>query len=238
MEPVQGTTPGGNPLKPYKNPPHAKFADNLAMQRFLIKKSEQRNLVYLIIIAICVVCTVLIATTFNYKTYVVRVDNATGRVEVGGQLKATNYSPREAEIQHFLVQFLTNVRSVPLDPVMFKQNWNDAGYFMTENAEKKLVAFTQGDNPAKKLGKVTVQPKISSIQQYPGVKNTYQIRWVEQEYSMDGSMSNRMTQYSGLFLIEIDPPTKEKDILINPLGLKIADLTITAEQTNVNKEVQ
>lgn len=238
MEPTQSTAPGGSPLKPFKNPRHAIFADPLRNSYFLLKSAERRNLLLLSTVIICVICTVLVATTWNYKTYVVRVDNATGRVETGVQLQATNYSPRDVEIQHFLVEFIMKVRSVPLDPVMFRQNWNVAGHFMTEEASKKLTYFTKKDNPALKIGKVTVQPQITSIQLNPGTDNIYQVRWTEQEFSMNGEMSNKSTKYTGLFLFGINPPTKEEDILINPLGIFIKDLTITPEQQVVNNEVE
>ena len=238
MEPTQSTTPGGSPLKPFKNPRHAVFADPLRNSYFLLKSAERRNLLLIAALIVCVICTVLVATTWNYKTYVVRVDNATGRVETGGQLQATNYSPRDVEIQHFLVEYIMKIRGVPLDPVMFKQNWNVASHFMTDEAANKLTAITQKDNPAMKFGKETVQPQITSIQLYPGTTNTYEIRWIEQEFSMNGEMKNKSTKYTGLFLIGIVPPTKEQDILINPLGLFVKDLTITPEQQVVNNEVE
>lgn len=238
MEPTQSTAPGGSPLKPYKNPRHAVFSDPLRNSYFLLKSAERRNMLLMAVLAICVISTVLIATTWNYKTYVVRVDNATGRVEIGGQLKATNYSPRDVEIQHFLVEYIMKIRSVPLDPVMFSQNWSNANHFMTKDAAEKLKIFTAKDNPRLKLGKETVQPQITSIQLYPGSKNTYQVRWTEQEYSMSGEMRNKSTKYAGLFLVGLEPPTKESEILINPLGIFIKDLTITAEQQIINNEVE
>lgn len=238
MEPTQGTSPHGEPTGYYGNPRHAVFADPLRNSYFLLKSAERRNLLYVVVVAICVICTVLVATTWNYKTYVVRVDNATGRIETGGQLKATNYEPREVEIQHFLVEFINNVRSVPMDPVVLKQNWNKADHFLTKEASKKLATFVQKDNPALKMGHQTVTPQINSIQLYPGSSNIYQVRWIEKEYSMNGDLTNRATQYAGLFQIVINPPTSEENILINPLGIFIKDLTITAETQTVNKEVE
>lgn len=62
---------------------------------------KKRNLIYLILIIICVIATVFVTTTASYKTYVVRVNEATGEVQTGGELKVTNYTPQEAEIRHF-----------------------------------------------------------------------------------------------------------------------------------------
>ena len=109
---------------------------------------------------------------------------------------------------------------------------------MTKEASTKLATFVQKDNPALKMGHQTVTPQINSIQLYPGSSNIYQVRWSEKEYSMNGDLTNRATQYAGLFQIVINPPTSEENILINPLGIFIKDLTITAETQTVNKEVE
>lgn len=230
MKPIQSTAPSGSPLEPFKQSRHMHFADMLANDRFLLKKSEQRNIIYLIIIAICVVATVLVATTFNYKTYVVRVDNATGSIETGGELKTTNYEPREAEIQHFLVKYIDNIRSVPLDPIVLKGQWNEAEHYMTKDALNKLNAFMAKDNPISKLGKQTVQTKVISMQLYPGSENTYQVRWTEKQFGLNGTQDSKTIQYVGLFLVIIDPPNNEQEMLINPLGIKVRDLTITKEK--------
>jgi hypothetical protein len=37
------------------------------------------------------------------------------------------------------------------------------------------------------------------------------------------------TSYTALLSVVLDPPKKEEELLINPLGLKIKDLTITKE---------
>lgn len=55
---------------------------NLALDKDVAKK---RNLLYMVLLALCVVAMVFVVTTANFKTYVVRVDNATGQVEAGGR---------------------------------------------------------------------------------------------------------------------------------------------------------
>ena len=90
----------------------------------------------------------------------------------------------------------------------------------------------KSDNPRTKLGKMTIQPVIKSIQLQPGSKSTYQVRWSEESFSLSGGMSNKKVNYVALFSVGIDPPSKEDELLINPLGLKIQDLTISIESTS------
>ena len=100
---------------------------------------------------------------------------------------------------------------------------------MTQEAANKLNAILQTDNPASKFGRATVQPTIRSIQAQPGSPSTYQVRWVEDEFALSGNATGVKTSYTALLSVVLDPPKKEEELLINPLGLKIKDLTITKE---------
>lgn len=222
--------PKGEPTEPFDKDAKGTFqADlyNLALDKDVAKK---RNVIYLVIILVCIVLTLVINMTSSFKTYVVRVNDATGQVEAGGELKATNYSPQEAELKHFLYQFILDTRTVPLDPVQFNLSHENAKYFLTPEAAKKMQEMTGKDSPVSKLGHMTVQPEIKSIQLQPGSKNTYQVRWVEDEFGIGGNSAGKKSTYVALFAIQIGAKTtKEEDLLKNPLGFKIYDLSINKE---------
>lgn len=234
LDPIHSNFPKGNPVDAFEKGAAGKFESalyNLALDKDVAKK---RNLIYLGLVVICVIATVLVTTTFSYKTYVVRVDNATGQVMAGGELKATNYSPQEADIKYFLKEYLEDTRTVPLDPIQFKRNWDAAQALMTQEAMTKLNNYLAKDNPANKLGKNTVQPKIKSIQLQPGTNSTYQIRWSEESYQLSGNTLGKPVNYVGLFTIKLDPPKDEETLKVNPLGLYIVDLAITKEDVGGN----
>lgn len=225
----QRFNPEGSPRDIFDRSAHGVYQsdlNNLAYDKHL---AQQRNLIYLLLVVLCVVACVYIATTANYKTYVVRVDNATGKVELGGQLLATNYSPREAEIKHFLSEFVVNTRTIPLDPVLYKQNWNKAQHFLTQAAAQKYNRLIAEENQTARLGHKTTQVKLRSLQKQPGSDRTYQVRWSETEFNIGGSLTDRVDYYVALFTVIIKPPTKEDELLINPLGLTIADLNYARE---------
>ena len=166
--PHHTTPPAGKGTDPLEKGPMKPFGNVL-----MNIDQDRRNAYWLmkacvVIIGIAVVSVVAIATTYNYKTYVVRVDNATGQVDTGGQLKSTNYSPQQAEIKHFLGQFILDTRTVPLDPVLFKNNIDRSQHFMTREASTKMASMLKSDNPRTKLGKMTFQPVIKSFQLQPG----------------------------------------------------------------------
>lgn len=238
MEPNHVNTPKGNPTDVLPRPKKAydRFASDLRNFAFARDTERKRNKIYLGLVALCVVATVFTVTTMSYKTYVVRVDNATGAVETGGELKATNYTPQQAEIKHFLSQFLLETRAIPLDPVQFQNNWKDASHFMSKEAMAKYTSMVNKEKPASKLGKLTIQPVIKTIQIFPGSKNTYQVRWYEEEYSLTSGSTGKRKNYVGLFQIAIKPPSKEAEILINPLGMQITDLNYSLETNNGSTE--
>ncbi|MBE6096360.1 MAG: type IV secretion system protein [Schwartzia succinivorans] len=228
-EPQRKFEPQEEPLAKFDRKAMGRFESdlyNLAYERDMARK---RNVLYIGLLIVCVLATVWVATTANYKTYVVRVDNATGQVEAGQQLKATNYKPQEAEIKAFLVQFVNDTRLVPKDPVTYRSNWNHAKHFMTNEALNKYSAISKNENVSQKLGRYTVQPTIKSIQLQPGTKSTYQVRWVEEEFAQSGTTTGKLTSYMALLNVMLDPPKKESELLINPLGLKIQDISMTIE---------
>ncbi len=75
-------------------------------------------------------------------------------VEVGeeGQVRAlgpatTPYNPSDAQISWFLARFITNIRSLSIDPVLVRQNWLDAYAFATDDAALFLNAQAQALRP-------------------------------------------------------------------------------------------
>ena len=223
--------PKSQPTDAFDKKAHSVFQSdlyNLALDKDVAKK---RNLIYLVLIIVCVLATAYISTTASYKTYVVRVDNATGQIETGGELKATNYQPQEMEIRHFLAQFILDTRTLPLDPVQYKNSLEKSKHFLTAEAAQKFNAILVKDEPVRKLGRMTIQPEIKSIQLQPNSKNTYQVRWSEEEFSVSGSATGKKINYVALFNIGVDSKgMNESELLVNPLGLKIRDLNMSREE--------
>lgn len=232
MEPEHMHTPSGNPTDVFPRRPGSRFGDDLRNFAYLRDQATKRNKIYLFLVALCVCAVVFTVMTMSFKTYVVRVDNSTGAVEMGGELKATSYSPKEAEIKHFLSQFILQTRSIPLDPIAFRTNWQNAKHFMTKDAYAKYTSFVQREKPASKLGHLTVQPEIKTMQIFPGTKSTYQVRWYEEEYSLSGEARGKRTNYVGLFTIDVQPQTDEKELMINPLGMRVTDFTYSIENAD------
>ncbi len=222
-------TPKGNIDKIFPKEARGRFEMDLANLRYEKDIAQKRNVVLLFLIAVCVGVMCYINLTANFKTYVVRVDNATGRAELGGQLVATNYEPRDAELKYFISDFIRRIRTVPLDPILYKENWRTAQYFLIPLAASKLNNMITQENQIARLGSVTTQVTIRSLQKQPGLENTFQVRWSEENFETNGTYNKEINFYVGLFSLVIIPPTNETELTANPLGIKIGDLSYARE---------
>ena len=212
-----------------------KFQTDLYNLAYLRDQATKRNKIYLVIIVILILSLVYICMTAKFKTYVVRVNDTTGEVSSGVELKARAYNPQQAEIQFFLREFIRNARSVPNDLVVYRQNLQKASYFLTGDATKKYqnLLIKEGRTLDKIQGQM-IEPTISTLQLQPGMDRTYQIRWIEETFSGAGPQTR--AAYSGLFTVTVEPPSQEALLQVNPLGLKITDLVYQKENETVVKK--
>ena len=173
--------PKGNPtdiLKQGMRGPYQRSLENLT---YKLEQSHRIIIVLIVCLVIAILSIVFISLTANYKTYVVRVDSLTGQIEAAQELKATNYSPRDAEIKYFLTSL-----------VAYKQNWMKAQYFLTPSAAQKLNSMVAKENPVAKINKKeTVHVQIKSVNLQPGTQSTYQVRWSEDNFNQNGILTRR-----------------------------------------------
>jgi len=198
---------------------------NLAWER---DEALLRNKIYLALMGLLIAAMAYVCATAGFKTYVVRVDAATGRIDAGKLLTGEKYEPREAEIRYFLSQFVKDVRSVPLDPVLFRSSWEKAQHFLTARAAQRLNETAKKEGTVQKLGQVTVLPAVLTVQIVPGSERTYSVRWVEESFASGGKAA-RKAFYSGQFTVIVEQVKNEDEMLVNPLGLKIADFNWAKE---------
>ena len=212
-----------------------KFQTDLYNLAYLRDQATKRNKIYLVIIILLIAALTYICMTAKFKTYVVRVNDSTGEVSSGVELKARAYNPQQVEIQFFLREFVRNARSVPNDLVVYRKNLQKASYFLTSEAAKKYqnLLIKEGRTLDKIQGQM-IEPTISTLQLQPGMDRTYQIRWIEETFSGNGPQTR--ASYSGLFTVTVEPPTTEALLQVNPLGLKIVDLVYQKESEAVMKK--
>ncbi|HVJ34873.1 MAG TPA: conjugal transfer protein TrbF [Terriglobia bacterium] len=165
------------------------------------------------------------STQSRVVPYVVEVDNQGAVRAVGPAAEA--YKPTEAEVAWYLGRFITNVRSLSLDPILVRQNWLQAYDFATEQAATFLNAYAQANDPFKAVGERSVAVEITSV--VPVTGTSYQVKWTEQSFK-DGNPAGT-ENWTAILTIVTDPPKTAEAVRKNPLGLYVDGIAWSRELT-------
>ncbi|GJM06351.1 MAG: conjugal transfer protein TrbF [marine bacterium B5-7] len=166
-------------------------------------------------------------STSKLKVFVAEISHA-GRVVNVAPLQR-HYTPNQAQITYFLGQFVQDMRALPLDPVVAKQNWLRAYSFLTQHGSHLFNEDMRKSAPQKLLGQKTVVVKVQDIN--PISDHTYSIDW--QETSTDLNNKHVSTvDYNGVFTLHFSTPGSQAQIMKNPLGLFISDFHFSTRNDN------
>ena len=159
--------------------------------------------------------------------YYVEVDK-TGAV--GNITKASqDYTVKEESIQYFIGQTMRNLRSVPKDPVQYRKNGDEANHFITKKGSKKLEELMKDEHQADdiKAGRAT-DVEIIGISKVAGKNDIYQIRWKEKKYDKN-ELESEYTM-TGFVTVLLAKPKKEENLVENPFGIYIDDISCSKER--------
>ena len=159
--------------------------------------------------------------------YVVEVDRTGQVLGVGPAVEA--YHPHAAEIAYFLSRFIEDVRSVPLDPVVLRQNWLEAYDYVTPRGAEVLNAYARAENPFAAVGRRSVTVQVRSIVRVSG--SSYQVQWTEQSYDNGALVST--DRWTGILTIVIHTPHDVVSLRKNPLGIYIDGLDWSRDVSTV-----
>lgn len=171
--------------------------------------------------ALLIVGLIYQSTKSVVKPYVVEVTSE-GVVKAVGPAEEKAFVPGRPVIEYFLAQFVSRVRSIPLDPVVARKNWLDAYAYLRQAAATKLNGIVQSEQPLNRVGLEVVSIQVRTI--VPLSKDTYQVRWTETTYSKEGAVTG-VKNMTGAFTIEFSEPKNEQLLRVNPLGLYIRDFS-------------
>jgi type IV secretion system protein VirB5 len=115
---------------------------------------------------------------------------------------------------------LSDVRSLPTDPVLARQNWLEAYVFATEDAGRFLSEQARLADPLADVGKRSVTVNIASAVR--ASSTSFQVKWVEQAFDAGTLVST--TRWTALLGIRQKTPTTADVLRKNPLGLYVTSL--------------
>ncbi|HOJ78464.1 MAG TPA: conjugal transfer protein TrbF [Bacillota bacterium] len=229
-QPTQSYHPESYPVTPYDRA-REEWDNRIGSARV---QALNWRLCALVSITLCLVLAIGLiyqSSKSMVTPYVVQV-GSDGTATAIGPARESKYVPQEKEIKYFLSQVVQKARTIPLDPVIAKQNWLSVYAFLRQSAANKMSQIVKVEEPLKKIGTETVQVDINVVVAMS--KDTYQIRWREDVYSKEGALKDSYWM-TGLFTFDFSTPRSEKELLQNPLGLYIKDFSWSKELTKGGK---
>ena len=158
--------------------------------------------------------------------YVVQVDKFGAVQAVGPAVQ--NYVPNDAEIAWYLERFITDVRSLSLDPVVVRRNWLEAYDYATDRGATFLNEFARANDPFKAIGERTVSVQVSSVVRMSD--KSFQVKWNEQTFEQ-GALT-KTERWTAILSVVTKTPTTAEVLKKNPLGLYVNAVNWSRELDN------
>ncbi len=157
--------------------------------------------------------------------YVVEVDSQGAVRAVGPALQ--NYEPTDAQIAFHLANFIRNVRSISIDPIIVRQNWLEAYDYTTDRAALTLNDYARENDPFAQIGRRSVAVEITSVVR--SSDDSFDVRWRENTYR-NGQPAGAET-YTAVLSIVLETPDTAELIHKNPLGVYVHGINWSKDLT-------
>jgi len=155
--------------------------------------------------------------------YVVEVDSA-GQVRAVGEA-ATPYKPNDAQVTYHLARFLTDVRSLSIDPIVVRQNWLEAYEYTTDKGAATLNDYARANDPFSRIGQNSVSVEVTSVVR--ASESSFQMRWIERIYA--NGVPSGTERWTAVVSVVLQPPRTEERLRRNPLGIYVNGLSWSRE---------
>jgi len=155
------------------------------------------------------------STNGSIVPWVVQVDRL-------GQAQAVapatvDYQPNDPQIAFYLARFIEQVRSIPADAIIVRQNWLRAYDFTTQAGALALSDYARANDPFAKVGKQQVAVEVSSV--IRASPSSFRIAWIERRYQ-DGALAS-IERWSAILTVTVQPPRDADTLRKNPLGIYV-----------------
>jgi len=178
----------------------------------------------------CLTLSVGLAAGLVWQSMQSRVTPYVVEVDRLGEVQAVapaiqSYQPADAQIAWYLARFITDVRSLSIDPVLVRKNWLEAYDFATDRAAIFLNDFARTSDPFAAVGERSVSVEVTSVVR--ASDTSFQVKWTEQTYRQ-GSLAATERWTAILTTIVATPRTAEV-LRKNPLGLYVNGIAWSRE---------
>lgn len=157
--------------------------------------------------------------------WVVQVDNL-GQAQAVGPAAADS-RPTDPQIAFHLGRFIEQVRSLPADAIVVRQNWLRAYEFTTDRGAAALNDYARSNDPFTRVGRQQVAVEVSSI--IRASPDSFRVAWTERHYE-NGQLSTT-ERWTAILTIVIQPPRNAERLRANPLGIYVNAINWSREMS-------
>ena len=168
------------------------------------------------------------------RTYVIEKDNNNYTIlGYANDLSSKMYQPDDKSVAYFINNFVRKSRYLSSDLVLYKKNYEEIMFFMTDSTNNKLEQFLIDSGYREKIKeKKTVDIEILSTLKL--TNDTYQVRWIEKTYDEYGKLRSRDLMV-GVYTYKFTNPKNKEMIKYNPLNILITDISQSKETDSGKK---
>lgn len=135
------------------------------------------------------------------------------------------YNPTDAQVGYALAEWIRDVRSKSIDPIVLRQNWLRAYDVLTPKAAAFLNAWAQTHDPFAQVGQEAVSVEVLNVVRRTA--RTYDLQWRETRF-VNGQQASQ-ARWRALITTRLQPPHNEAELMKNPLGIQIEDVSWTPD---------
>jgi len=147
--------------------------------------------------------------------WVVQVDNL-GQAQAVAPAVA-DYRPTDPQIAWHLARFIEQVRSIPADAIIVRQNWLRAYDFTTDRGAMALNDYARSNDPFTRVGKQQIAVDVSSV--IRASPESFRVAWTERRYQ-DGALAET-SRWTAILTVVVQPPRDTEKLRANPLGIYV-----------------
>ena len=211
-----------DPVTPYQRAMQA-WDDRIGSARVQAKNWRLMALGTLLLASTMAAGLLWQSTRSTITPYVVEVTSA-GEVRAVGPA-TEHYRPNDVQISYHLGQFIRKVRSLPLDPIVLRENWLEVYEAVTDRGATKLNEYARTTNPFGRVGRESIAIEVTNVVR--ATDSSFQLSWIERRY-VNGAIS-ATESWTAILTLIIQPPRDEERLRKNPLGIYIDDFDWSRE---------
>lgn len=153
-------------------------------------------------------------------------------VDAHGEARAVEpavaaYQPTDPQIAFHLARFIEQVRGLPTDPIVVRQNWLRAYDFTTDRGAVALNDYARANDPFTRVGREQVSIEVSSV--IRASPDSFRIAWTERHYE-NGQLSGA-ERWTAILSIVLQQPRSAERLRANPLGIYVNAINWSREMS-------